>query len=184
MGSGSKLYSSKSDTDESATLSNVADRNITAMVRMEQDALTHRTVGERIADTVTGLAVRPWFIGLHALAYTTWVLANTAGPWRFDPWPFNLLNSIIAVEAIFVTLLVLTSQQRMIRLSDRRAHLNLQVDLLAEQEMTAMIRMLERLFEHFKLDPAAAAPQAAELRKTTDLKALVEKLDSSLNKGK
>ena len=164
---------------ESAT-----DKNISAMVRMEQEALIHRSLGERIADGVTGLAIKPWFIALHALVYGVWALANTAGPWRFDPWPFNVLNTLIAVEALFVTLLVLASQQRMIRVSDRRAHLNLQVDLLAEQEMTAMIRMLERLFEHFKLDPAATDPQSADLRKTTDVKALADKLDSSMNEAK
>ena len=93
-------------------------------------------------------------------------------------------NTIITVEAIFHTLLVLASQQRMLRLSDRRAHLNLQVDLLAEQEMTVMICMLERLFEHFKLERVGMAAQSAELRKATDLEALVDKLDSTLNETK
>ena len=161
-----------------------SDKNIAAMVRVEQEALTERSFGERIADSVTGLAVKPWFIALHAVAYAGWILANTAGRWRFDPWPFNFLSSVVTVEAIFLTLLVLASQQRMSRLSDRRAHLNLQVDLLAEQEMTVMIRMLERLFEHFKLDPAVAAPQSAELRKTTDLKALADELDTRMNEAK
>jgi uncharacterized membrane protein len=161
-----------------------SDRNISAIARMEQESLTGRSATERLADVVTGIAIKPWFIALHALAYGCWIAANTVGPWRFDRWPFNLLNTVIAIEAIFVTLLVLASQQRMIRLSDRRAHLNLQVDLLAEQEMTAMIRMLERLFEHFKLDPAAVAPQSAELGKTTDVEALAEKLDDLMNKAK
>src|SRR5438067_7915917 len=137
----------KPNEDESAASSVASDKNISAMVRVEQEALSCRTLGERVADTVTAVAVRPWFIGLHVVIYALWALANTIGPWRYDPWPFNFLSTIIAIEAIFLMLLVLASQQRMIRLSDRRAHLNLQVDLLAEQEMTAMIRMLERLFE-------------------------------------
>jgi uncharacterized membrane protein len=166
--------------EESPGMPAVAERNISAMLQMEQDALTDRSVSERIADVVTRVAVKPWFIVSHIAAYALWVLANIIGPWRFDPRPFNFLNTIIAIEAIFLTLLVLASQQRMLRLSDRRAHVNLQVDLLAEQEMTVMIRMLERLFEYFKLDPVTTAPQSAELRKTTDLEALVHKVDRRL----
>jgi uncharacterized membrane protein len=151
---------------------------------LERESLLDRSLGDRIADVVTALAIKPWFVALHGTAYAGWVLANTVGPWRFDPWPFNVLNTIITVEAIFLTLLVLASQQRLMRLSDRRAHLNLQVDLLAEQELTVIIRMLERLFEHFKLDPRATVPQSAELRKTTDLQALVDKLDSGIGRAK
>jgi uncharacterized membrane protein len=158
----------------------VAEKNIAAILRMEQEALTHRSLSERVADVVTGVAVKPWFIMCHVVAYALWVLANTIGPWRFDPRPFNFLNTIIALEAIFLTLLVLASQQRMLRVSDRRAHVNLQVDLLAEQEMTVMIRMLEGLFEYLKLDPVTTAPLSAELSKTTDLQALVEKVDTTL----
>jgi uncharacterized membrane protein len=158
----------------------VAEKNISAMLRMEEEALTERSLGARIADVVTAVAVKPWFVVTHALGYACWILANTVGPWRFDPRPFNFLSTVISLEAIFLTLLVLASQQRMLRVSERRAHVNLQVDLLAEQEMTVMIRMLERLFEHFRLDPVTAAPQSAELRKTTNLEALVDKVDKSL----
>jgi uncharacterized membrane protein len=170
--------------EEPAEVPAAAEKNISAMLRMEEAALTERSVGERFADAVMKVAVKPWFIVSHVIAYALWILVNTLGRWQFDPRPFNFLSTIIAVEAIFLTLLVLASQQRMLRLSDRRAHVTLQVDLLAEQEMTVMIRMLERLFEHFKLDAVATAPQSAELRKTTDLEALVDKVDRRMNERK
>jgi uncharacterized membrane protein len=180
-------FRSQRRTQESSSddrMPTVAEKNISAMLKLEKEALEARSAAERVADAVTTLAVKPWFIAVHALAYAVWILANTTGPWRFDPRPFNLLNSIISIEAIFLMLLVLASQQRMLRMSDRRAHLNLQVDLLSEQEMTVMLRMLERLFEHFHLDPAAAAPQSAELAKTTDLEALVDNLDRRMMERK
>jgi uncharacterized membrane protein len=158
-----------------------ADKNISDVVRLEHEAFGQRSFGEQFADAVTAVATRPWFIGAHLLLFGLWIAANTSGGWSFDPWPFNFLNTAITLEAIFLTLLVLASQHRMSRIIDRRAHLNLQVDLLAEQEMTVMLRMLERLFQHFHLDPATSAPQAAEMRKMTDLEALVNKLDSGLD---
>lgn len=160
-----------------------AQQNISAIIRLEQEALSDRSYAQRIADGVTSVATKPWFIVGHALVFTAWIAINTLGTWRFDPRPFNLLNTVIALEAIFLTLLVLATQHRMSRLSDRRAHLNLQVDLLTEQEMTVVLRMLERLFEHLKLDPITAAPQSAEMRKMTDVEALADQLDTGLKQS-
>ena len=157
----------------------VAEKNISAMVRLEQEALNHRGFGDRLGDVVTGLATRPWLIAAHVLVFALWIAVNTFGSRQFDPKPYNLLSTVVSLEAIFLTLLILASQHRMSRISDRRAHLNLQVDLLAEQEMTVMLRMLERLLEHLKLDPVMA-PQTAELLKMTDVEALAGKLETRL----
>jgi uncharacterized membrane protein len=175
------LRAEQSATEQQAPSMSTTDKNIAEVVRLEHEAFGDRSFGERLADAVTAIATRPWFIGAHLLLFGPWIAANTIGGWSLDPWPFNLLNTVISVEAIFLTLLVLASQHRMSRIIDRRAHVNLQVDLLAEQEMTVMLRMLERLFQHFHLDPAAAHPQAAEMRNMTDLETLVTKLDSGLD---
>ena len=148
------------------------ERNIQAVTRLEQEALTQRSVGERLGDVVTRLAVKPWFIAGHAIVFGIWMLGNTLGGWGFDRAPFFVLCTVIAIEATFLTLLVLASQQRMLRISDRRAHLNLQVDLLAEQELTLILKMLERVSEHLNLAPVVPHPDSAELKKTTDLEAL------------
>ena len=153
-----------------------AEKNISDIVRMEQEVLRKRSLGERFADLMTSVATKPWFIAAHVILCTIWIAANLLGTGRFDPQPFNLLNTIISIEAIFLTLLVLASQHRMSRLSERRAHLNLQVDLLTEQELTVALRMLERLFQHFELEPVTGARQAAEMRKMTDVEGLVHKI--------
>ena len=79
---------------------------------------------------------------------------NTYRPFgvkAFDPYPFGLLTMVVSLEAIFLTIMVLISQNRMTMQADRRAHLDLQVNLLAEQEATAMVRMLERITLHLGL---------------------------------
>jgi uncharacterized membrane protein len=169
--------------DDAPHIPTYADQNISAIIRLEQEALSHRSYGQRMADGITGVATKPWFVVGHALFFVAWMAVNTLGSMRFDPRPFSLLNSVIALEAIFLTLLVLATQNRMARLSDRRGHLNLQVDLLTEQEMTVVLRMLEQLFAHFKLDPIACSPQSAELRKMTDVEALADKLDTGLQES-
>ena len=63
-----------------------------------------------------------------------------------DPFPFNLLTTIVSLEAIFLTLFVLVSQNRMSREADKRAQLDLQVNLLAEKEATMILRNASRDF--------------------------------------
>ena len=70
----------------------------------------------------------------------------------FDPYPFSFLTLIVSLEAIFLSLFVLISQSRMSREADRRAHLDLQVNLLAEQENTKALEMLHRISQHLGLE--------------------------------
>jgi uncharacterized membrane protein len=81
----------------------------------------------------------------------------------FDPFPFSLLTSIVSLEAIILTLFVLATQNRLTREADKRAHLDLQVNLLSEQEMTIMLKMLEEPCEHFHLADTTRSPTFRDL---------------------
>ena len=99
-------------------------------------------------------------------------------PWEpFDPFPFSLLTSIVSLEAIFLTLFVLASQNRLTQEADKRAHLDLQIDLLAEQEMTVLLRMLRELCDHFDLKDTTASNEFRALLERTDVRDLAERVD-------
>jgi len=98
----------------------------------------------------------------------------------FDPFPFSLLTSIVSLEAIFLTLFVLASQNRLTRETDKRAHLDLQVNLLAEQEMTVVLRMLKELCEHFNLTATARSEIFRGLIRQTDVGELAERVERDL----
>ena len=72
----------------------------------------------------------------------------------FDPFPYGLLNVIVALEAVFLTSVVLLTQNNQTKLADRRAGLDLQVNVLAEQELTAMLQMLHKLCAQAGVDVA------------------------------
>jgi uncharacterized membrane protein len=64
----------------------------------------------RVADAITGFAGSMWFVYIHALLFTTWVLTNG---WPFDdPFPFGLLTMVVSLEAIFLSTFILISQNR------------------------------------------------------------------------
>ena len=100
--------------------------------------------------------------------------------WRpIDPFPFIFLTLVVSLEAIFLTLFVLISQNNLTRLSERRAHLDLQVNLLAEQESTKTVALLRRIAQ--KLDvPLLADSDERELAAPTDIREVVSTLDSVL----
>jgi len=86
---------------------------------------------------------RRGFIAAHAIWFGGWIVFNSTR-FAFDPFPYGLLNVIVALEAVFLTSVVLLTQNNQMRLTDRRAGLDLQVNVLAEKELTAMLRMLPR----------------------------------------
>ena len=159
-------------------------RNVEKIADLELEQLNRRTLSERIGDRLVALAGIGAFAALHLVWFTVWIVINHGGiegvP-AFDPYPFNLLTMVVSLEAIFITIGVLISQNRMARQADRRAHLDLQINLLAEQESTATLRLLGRIAERLGLEPEQAVQkEQATLEAETDIKALVTELDKKL----
>lgn len=125
---------------------------------------------------------RPFIVG-HAAGFITWVVVN-AGPQAFDPYPYSLLNVIVSLEAIFLTSFVLMTQNRMTHQADRRAHLDLQVNLLAEQELTTMLHMLCALCQKAGISVSVKDARVEQLLKETDIQQLALTLEKELSTGK
>ena len=95
----------------------------------------------------------------------------------FDPFPFQLLTMIVSLEAIFLALFVLASQNRFAKQSDLRANLDLQIDLLVEREMTAVLQLLNDIAKHHDVDTNVTTDQISDLIKKTDVKRLADEVD-------
>ena len=160
-------------------------RNVETISRLERDALRGRSFAERLSDTLTKAIGSLASITLHVGWFAGWILINTGViPWMdpFDPFPFGVLTLIVSTEGVLLALIILISQNRMIRQADRRAHLDLQVSLLAEQEATLMLRTIRRLARHLGLPEEPAEEEANTLVRRTDLHAMVRSLDERLPK--
>ena len=163
----------------------IADENIRAVARLQEQASRKRSWVERFSDSVVAAAAREATVVAHIAWFAGWVVVNTGhgGPIHpFDPFPFPLLGILVSLEAIFLALFVLASQNRLTQEADRRAHLDLQVNLLSEQEMTMMLRMLGEVCEHFDLHATVSSQKYQELARRTDLNQLAEQLESTLPK--
>lgn len=94
------------------------------------------------------------FVYSQAILFAGWIGANLRlfGLPAFDPYPFGLLTTIVSLEAIFLAIFVLITQNRMTVLDRQRADLDLQVNLLSEHEVTRLLVMVDAIAE--KLDIA------------------------------
>jgi uncharacterized membrane protein len=163
-----------------STESKAVDENVQAIQRWEQAALHTRSTAERLSDWITALAGSGPIQVAHVAWFAAWISANThviPGIQPFDPFPFPLLTTIVSLEAIFLALFVLASQNRLSHQSDKRAHLDLQVDLLAEREMTAVLQLLQDIANHLAVKVTVTPDQIRELTKKTDIHNLTDKLD-------
>jgi uncharacterized membrane protein len=160
-----------------------AARNIEEVVRLEQEAERNRPPASRVADAVAGVAGTLWFVLGHAVFIAAWVAVNLGavpGLPAFDPWPFGMLGGLFSLEGVLLAAFVLMKQNRMSARAEERAHLDLQVSLLAEQEITKVIQMLQRISGHMGIAQAVVDAEAKELGEMTAVGELARDLHNRL----
>jgi uncharacterized membrane protein len=162
---------------------NPTQYNIDAIVKLEHDALDRRTPTERLSDVITKLVGNMGFLLAHVVLISGWSLANLhviPGLKVFDPFPFGILALVVSSESVFLTIFVLISQSRMARQSERRSHLDLQVGMLAEQELTTILQMLQQLCQHVGMNIDSSKQEVQSFSKTTDVHKLASELEEKL----
>jgi uncharacterized membrane protein len=162
---------------------NPSGRNIEAIAKLEHDALGRRTATERVSDVITKLVGNVGFLAIQVVLIAGWALLNVKiipGVKPFDPFPFGVLALVVSSEGVFLTIFVLISQGRMSRQSEQRSHLDLQVGMLAEQELTTILQMLQKLCQHVGVNVDSSRQEIQSLSKTTDVHKLASELADKL----
>ena len=162
---------------------NPTQGNIDAIAKMEHDARGRRTLIERVSDVITKVVGNVGFLVGNLILIAVWCLANLnviPGVGAFDPFPFGVLALIVSSESVFLTIFVLISQSRMARQSERRSHLDLQVGMLSEQELTTILQMLQKLCLHVGVNVESTRQEVQSFSKTTDVHKLATELENKL----
>lgn len=156
------------------------EENVEAIKSWDRALLLKRTRVQRISDAITNAAASGTSMAVHVIWFGLWILINTgvlpvSEP--FDPFPFPLLTMTVSLEAIFLALFVLATQNRLGKQADLRANLDLQIDLLAEREMTAVLQLLHDIVRHLNVDTSVKPDKLNDLIKKTDIKAVADQVD-------
>ena len=154
---------------------------IELIAKHEQDFLAQRTRGERIIDAIASFIGSLTFVSVHLCIFAVWIVFNLSPHTRhFDPAPFSLLQTCVAMESILAASFILMRQTRIGRRSDERDHLMLQILLLTEKELTALLGMDRQIATEMGLSGAANTQDVKELSKQTSIDEVAQTIKETL----
>ena len=131
------------------------------------------TFSQRLADSMSESFGTVWFFNANAALFFVWIIANLGvipGVPVFDPFPYGLLTMFVSLEAIFLSIIVLISQNRASQIADLREELSLKVSIRSEQEITRIINMLDEIHDFLGLNPEDDEELKSMKQKTDILK--------------
>ena len=108
---------------------------------LEENPEEHLPWSQRVADSVTGFVGSWVFVGIHVVWFILWILSS------IEPFPYGLLTMIVSLEAIFLSTLVMISQNRQgekdrqrAELTLKKASLDLRINNLSEYKIDAQVQ--------------------------------------------
>lgn len=161
-------------------LNSALSRNIRALHERHRREEERASLQEKLAAAVTAFAGCMMFVYVHLLILVAWILVNAGlvpGVPRFDR-TFVILATAASVEAIFLSTFVLISQNRAARAADRRADLDLQINLLAEHEVTRVITLTAAIADKLGVSESKD-PSLQELERDVAPEAVLDRLDET-----
>ena len=135
---------------------------------------------EKLAAAVTAFTGSMTFVYVHLAIVLAWVCINAGvipGAPRFDP-TFVILATAASVEAIFLSTFVLISQNRAAKAADRRADLDLQINLLTEHEVTRLITLTAAIADKLGV-PETDDPALQELQRDVAPETVLDTLEKT-----
>ncbi len=122
---------------------------IRSIAQLHAEHHRNATALQRVVDRLTAFVGRPRFIGLLTGAAILWIGGNLVvgflGRAPFDPPPFAWFDGAVSLGALYITVLILTTQRREDQLAQHREQLTLELAILSEQKTAKVIELLEEM---------------------------------------
>ena len=162
---------------EIADLSATARENLAVVTNFHDEEDARISGVQRVIESISNFFGSPSYFAFAVAFMGLWIAANTwgthAGWEHVDQPPFFWLQGIVSANALLLTVAVLIRQNRMSRLAQHHSHLDLQINLLTEQKVTRILKLLEESHGHA---PARGGidPELAELSKPANPEAILQ----------
>ncbi len=157
--------------------------HIETIATHEQQFLAQRTPLEKLGDSIAAFAGSLTFVTLHLCFFAAWFLVNSlhlGSVPHFDPYPFSMLGTAVAIEGILLASFILMRQSRSARRSDERDHLILQILILSEREITATLKIQRQLAARLGLHHVASDREAEALSQPTSIDDVAQTIRDNL----
>ena len=149
--------------------------SIEAILRLEKQEEQKLALHHRIFHTIGGFVGTAHFILLQCFAVVSWAAFNLSLAKPVDEYPFPLLATVLAFEAVLLTSCVLIRQNMVDQTLERRDHLELQINLLAEREATHSLRILQKIAQRLGIGDDEDC-QKSELAEETSVDQIAQEL--------
>lgn len=150
---------------------------------LQARANARRKPSERLADWMTSRFGTIFFLVINLTFFAIWLIINAdviPGITPFDPYPFVMLTTLVSIEAICLAIIVLISQNRAARVADIREETDLQLDVIAEKEMTKLLALVAYLVQKHGYD-VQNDKHLKQMLHDVNISSLEEKLEKQLN---
>lgn len=120
----------------------------TASRNVNEEMEDKRTVILKIADWIAEFSGSMPFLAMNAAFFFVWIILNISlfhGVGNFDPYPFGFLTMLVSLEAIFLSIFVLISQNRQAEKDRLRSDIEYDVNLKAELEIAHLHEKVDRM---------------------------------------
>ena len=155
--------------------------HVDLIAKHEAEFLSRRTRAERLSDNVANFVGSLPFVFAHLCVFALWVGWNILPRVRhFDRAPFSLLSTLVGLEAILLASFILMRQSRLSRRSDERDHLMLQILLLTEKELTAVLGIERQVASRVGAGNAANTLEVRELSQHTSIEDVAQSIKENL----
>lgn len=165
----------------------LVSQNIQAIADLQARAERGVSRYQRSIEFVTSFLGRPRFFYLILVIVFFWIGENLLAPrlhWhQWDPPPFPWLQGAITLGALLMTTVVLITQNRQGQMAERRAHLDLQVNLLSEQKVAKLIALVEELRRDLPNVQNRHDPEAEAMTEAADPHAVLSALEETLERA-
>ena len=164
---------------QSPQLAGVVHKNIGSILEMRRAEERKKRPQEKFGDMLTKFFGSMMFVYVHVLWFGSWIALNTGmlGTEAFDPFPFSFLTLVVSLEAIFLSTFVLISQNHAGRMAEKRAELDLQINMLAEHEITRLLHLLDAVADHLGVH-VEEKPEVEELKKDVGAEEVLNELET------
>ncbi|GAB3402010.1 DUF1003 domain-containing protein [Massilia agilis] len=169
------------DADQNAKLPDSVHENIGTIAEFYARHEERLSLPQAIVERISLFFGSPGYVAGSVVFVVCWIVANLVAPKyggpQIDEPPFFWLQGIITLNAFIISTTVLIRQHRMSKLAEHHAHLDLQVNLLAEEKSSKIIAMLEELRRDLPTVRNKTDHEAEEMARPADPKAVLSAIE-------
>jgi uncharacterized membrane protein len=147
----------------------------------------HVSTTQKVMEKIALFLGSPAYVAGNLILVLLWIGVNLGAEemgWKtFDPPPFSMLQGIVTLNAFIISTTVLIRQNRMSRLADHHAHLDLQVNLLTEEKSSKIIALIEDLRRDMPDVRNKPDREADEMARHADARAVLSAIEREQGDG-